>query len=208
MYKRFSCVFFTVTLLAGLMLLGGCSTMQKGSGTAAFHYDQAALSGKTPWTSKDFRNNLDNFQFVIIGDRTGGANVEGTFEIAMDQINLLQPEFVINVGDLIEGYTDDKAELNAMWEEAEGMTTKLQMPFFYTIGNHDVGSQTQKEVWLERHGADYYFFVYRDVLFMVLNSEDGSRPEPPPGMKESIDTYNRLQKEDPAKRLLADLQHP
>ena len=206
MYRRFSSVIFAVILLAGIMLPSGCSTIQKGSGNTAFSYDQAALSGAKPWTSKDFRNNPDNFQFAIIGDRTGGANVQGTFAMAMDQINLLQPEFVINVGDIIEGYTDDKGELNEMWEEAESMTVKLQMPFFYTIGNHDVSSPTQKEVWLARHGADYYYFIYRDVLFMILNSEDGSRPEPPPEMKESIKTYNRLQTEDPekAKEMLAE----
>lgn len=42
---------------------------------------------------------------AIIGDRTGGANVQGAFKLAMDQLNLLQPEFVINVGDIIEGYS-------------------------------------------------------------------------------------------------------
>jgi hypothetical protein len=174
--------------------------------TPSFVYDQAAFPGAKPWTSENFKNNPDNFQFAIIGDRTGGANVQGTFDLAMDQINLLQPEFVINVGDLIEGYTDDKAELKEMWDEAESITAKLQMPFFYTIGNHDVQNPAMKELWLERHGADYYHFLYNNVLFMVLNSEDDSRPEPPPGMKESIETYNRLQTEDPeaAQKMLAE----
>jgi len=68
---------------------------------------------------ENFKDNPDNFQFAIIGDRTGGANPEGTFALAMDQINLLQPEFVINVGDLIEGYPEDRADLNSMWDEAD-----------------------------------------------------------------------------------------
>jgi len=119
----------------------------------------------------------------------------------MGQLNLLQPEFVINVGDMIEGYSDEKAEINAMWEEAEGLADKLQMPFFYTLGNHDVSNPVAMEVWLERHGAGHYYFVYQDVLFMVLNSEDGSRPEPPAHMKESIELYNRLQIEDPEEAL-------
>ena len=61
----------------------------------AFTYDQAEVQGAKPWTSENFKNNSDNFQFAIIGDRTGGANVEGPFVLAMDQLNLLQPEFVI-----------------------------------------------------------------------------------------------------------------
>ena len=206
MYKRSSSVIFTVILLANIMLFNGCSTIQKGPGAAVFSYDQTALSGANPWTSKDFRNNPDNFQFAIIGDRTGGANVQGTFDLAMGKLNLLQPEFVINVGDIIEGYTRDKAELNSQWEEAEAMTAKLEMPFFYTRGNHDVSYPEAREVWRDRHGPSYYYFVYRNVLFMVLDSEDAPRLDPPPGMEEKIQLYNRLQTEDPekAKKMLAE----
>jgi len=192
-YFKSSLIALTVT-----MLLACNQTGQKNSeDISSFKYDEQAFPSAKPWTSENFKNNPDNFQFVIIGDRTGGANAEGTFALAMNQINLLQPEFVINVGDLIEGYSDEKDELDAMWNHADSMTGKLQMPFFRTIGNHDVNTTTQKDYWLKRFGADYYYFLYHDVLFMVLNSEDGSRPQPPQDMKEAIAEYNRLQVEDP-----------
>jgi hypothetical protein len=172
----------------------------------SFSFDEAEMSGPRPWTSENFENDPDNFQFAIIGDRTGGANAQGTFMLAMGQLNLLRPEFVINVGDIIEGYTRDKAELHAQWDEAEAMTRSLEMPFFYTRGNHDVSYPEAREVWHERHGPAYYHFVYRDVLFMVLDSEDAPRLDPPPGMEESIKLYNRLQTEDPekARQMLAE----
>lgn len=88
---------------------------------------------------------------MIIGDRTGGANAQGTFRLAIDQLNLLRPEFVINVGDSIEGYSDDKAKLNAEWDEFDGMLEQLKMPFFRTPGNHDIANDTAQEVWRERH---------------------------------------------------------
>ena len=202
-------------LALGALVLTGCATSApdrvvepsiQATAAPVFSYDASELASAKPWTSENFQNDPRNFQFAIIGDRTGGANAQGTFALAMGQINLLQPEFVINVGDIIEGYTDDKAELAEMWEEAGAMTAQLQMPFFHTMGNHDVSNQASKEVWLERHGAGYYYFRYHDVLFMVLNSEDGSRPEPPAHMKESIELYNRLQVEDPpaAQRMLAE----
>ena len=201
----------TVVLFFGLSLSAGCgqtdntaqAVAQKG---AVFSYDQTAITGAKPWTSEDFENNPEEFQFAIIGDRTGGANVQGTFAIAMNQLNMLQPEFVINVGDIIEGYTRDKAELNSQWEEAEAMTAMLEMPFFYVRGNHDVSYPEAREVWGERHGPSYYHFVYRNVLFMVLDSEDAPRLDPPPGMEEQIKLYNRLQTEDPqkAKEMLAE----
>jgi len=165
MCKRLSVVIFKVLLLTGIILLSGCST-------AVFNYDRAALPEAKPWTSENFENNPDNFQFAVIGDRTGRADHRGIFNRAMDQLNLLQPEFVINVGDAIEGYSEDRARLNAEWDEFKGIVKKLGMPFFYTVGNHDLNNDTMKRVWLERRGAVYYHFVYRDVLFLVLNSED------------------------------------
>ena len=197
--KETMLILFKVVLLISILVQFGCATMNQGTDTAAtFSYDQAALAKAKPWTNENFKNNPDNFQFVIIGDRTGGANVLKTFDLAMDQINLLQPEFVINVGDLIEGYSDDKVELNAEWDESDVMLKKLEMPFFHTPGNHDIANDTAQQVWLDRHGATYYNFVYKNVLFIVLDSEDPPRT-PPPGIREKLDTYNRLQTEDPAK---------
>jgi len=188
---------FSFTKLHGLLLAGG--VLISGNSLAdAFSYDQAALPGAKPWTSAEFQNDPKEFQFVIIGDRTGGANVAGTFALAIGQLNLLQPEFVMNVGDVIEGYSDDKAELNTEWDEMDAMLGKLKMPFFRTPGNHDIANPTAQEVWLERHGATRYYFVYKDVLFVVLDSEDPPRT-PPEGIKEKLDEYNRLQTEDPAK---------
>ena len=99
-----------------------------------------------PWTAKKFANSPRNFQFAIIGDRTGGANVQETFKLAMGQINLLQPEFVINVGDVVEGYSDQKAELHAEWDGIDKLLNTLEMPFFRTPGNHDIANKTAQEV--------------------------------------------------------------
>ncbi len=161
-------------------------------------YDKERITEAKPWTNKAFPNDTEDFQFVIIGDRTGGANQQGTFKLAVSQLNLLQPEFVINVGDLIEGYSDEQAELNAEWDEADAMLNTLDMPFFRTPGNHDIANRVAQQVWKDRYGATYYHFIYKDVLFVVLDTEDPPR-EAPPGMKEKIDLYNKLQIEDPAK---------
>ncbi len=49
------------------------------------------------------------------------------------------------------------------------------MPFFYAPGNHDISNPVMVEKWRQRRGQPYYHFVYRDVLFLVLDTED-----PPP----------------------------
>ncbi len=179
-----------VLVVAVIVLQSGCSE-------AVFKYDKTALPQAKPWTSENFKNSPVDFQFAVIGDRTGGSDPRGIFSRAVDQLNLLQPEFVINVGDLVEGYTDNKATANAMWEEVTPMIKKLEMPFFYTVGNHDLGNETMKQVWLERYGVTYYHFVYRNVLFIVLNTEDPSNPMPE-GVEEKTAVYKKLQEEDPA----------
>jgi len=196
-WKALNIVVAAVLILA--VLAWGCTMQEKASGASAFSYETERLTQARPWTAKEFQNNPKAFQFVIVGDRTGGANVHKTFQLAVQQINLLQPEFVINVGDLVEGYSDQPAELNAEWDQVDSMLNALDAPFFRTPGNHDISNKAAQEVWLARYGATYYSFVYRNALFLVLDTEDNSRPAPPPGMKEKIELFNRLQVEDPAK---------
>src|SRR5207302_2392808 len=70
-------------------------------------------------------------------------------------------------GDLIEG--GKKEKLAEEWNEFEGLVKKLQMPFFYVAGNHDYWS-IRTPAWKERFGRSQYHFTYKDVLFLVLNS--------------------------------------
>jgi hypothetical protein len=70
---------------------------------------------------------------AVISDNTGRMR-PGVFEDAMRKVNLLQPEFVVNVGDLIEGYTEDPAELERQWKDLDGKIAGLEMPFFFVPG--------------------------------------------------------------------------
>lgn len=130
--------------------------------------------GPVPWSHLNFRDDARHFQFAIVADRTGGAR-PGVFERAIRKLNLLQPELVMSIGDLIEGYTTDTLEIDRQWKEFTGFTDRLQMPFFYVPGNHDITNKVMENMWKARFGPTYYHFVYRDVLFLCLNSEDNIR---------------------------------
>jgi hypothetical protein len=123
---------YALVLLVCAALLGGCSrTDETIQGKAAvFAFDQAEFPGAKPWTSESFRNDPYNFQFAVLGDRGGGASPLGTYERAVEQLNWLQPEFVMSVGDYVEGYTTDQAEMDEQWEEFEAIVANLEMPFF------------------------------------------------------------------------------
>ena len=134
-------------------------------------YMQIQISkGANPWTHLNLCNDPDEFHFAIVADRTG-VHQPGVFEDAAKKLNLLRPEFIISVGDFIEGYSDDEAKLDQQWDEFNSIVGKLQMPFFYVPGNHDVGNDLTAQKWQERLGRTYYHFVYRDVLFLCLNTE-------------------------------------
>lgn len=132
------------------------------------------VAERNPWTHLKLNNNPNDFQFVIVSDRTGGHR-EKIFSRAVEQINLMQPEFVLSVGDLIEGYTTNQDQLTREWREFQNFTARLKMPFFYVPGNHDLSNPHMEKLWSEKFGRRYYHFVYRDVLFLILNSDD------PPG---------------------------
>jgi predicted phosphodiesterase len=126
---------------------------------------------KKPWTNLNFYNDPDNFQFVIVTDRNGG-NRPLIFEDAVSKINALYPEFVLSVGDLINGYTLDTAQIIYEWNEVNQIINELEMPFFYLPGNHDITNQVMAREWEKRYGKRYYTFIYKNTRFIILDSND------------------------------------
>jgi hypothetical protein len=130
-----------------------------------------AQNDRIPVTKKSFNDDSTTFRFAIVSDRNGGMR-PGVFENAIDKLNLLQPEFVLSVGDLIDGYTEDANVWNAEWDEFDALVNKLDMPFYYVPGNHDTSNKLLTEAWKERHGRDYYYFIHKNVLFIALNTDE------------------------------------
>lgn len=124
-----------------------------------------------PWTHLRWNADPRRFQFAIVSDRVGGHRA-GVFESAMAKVNLLQPEFVMCVGDLIEGYSEDPSTIRSEWSEIDGFVRTLGMPLFFVPGNHDLTNAVEVQEWQQRFGRLYYHFVYQDVLFLCLDTED------------------------------------
>ncbi|MGI9642066.1 MAG: metallophosphoesterase family protein, partial [Acidimicrobiia bacterium] len=133
-----------------------------------------------PYSHLGFKNDPDEFQFAVLADNAGGAR-PGVVSAGLEKLNLLHPEFVVNLGDLIEGYIDPKDQTpatvdtyRAWWEEWDGYLTALEAPFFYVPGNHDLNNPPSVEVWKERFGGtrQYSHFRYKDTLFLIVSTED------------------------------------
>lgn len=104
---------------------------------SAFEAD--TLSAFKPRTAQEFARPADHFQFAVIGDLTGGYR-SGVFPLAVDKANAIVPDFVMSVGDLIEGYTYDTAQIQRWWNQFDKWVGALDMPFFYVPGNHDLSN--------------------------------------------------------------------
>ncbi len=131
------------------------------------------VDGPAPWSAKPVLNDPDRFQIAIMTDRTGGHR-PGVWMKGVNRLNLMRPEFVMSVGDLIEGYTEDRPELERQWTEFLDFTDHLEMKFFFVAGNHDLTNPVMHELWRDHFGPEWYSFDYRGVHFLCLNSEDPS----------------------------------
>jgi hypothetical protein len=164
-----------IVALSSVLLAAALAWKDDGAPGAAAPADLALqVEARNPWNHLKLNNDPSTFRFAIVTDRTGSARA-GVFERAVEQLNWLQPEFVVCVGDLIQGKTKDEAKIKQQWRELHGFIAKLEMPFFYVPGNHDITNKVMEEIWKQQLGRRYYHFVYKTVLFLLLDTED------PPG---------------------------
>ena len=161
---------YNLTLIFILFAIGiqSISMVYAQSGSNSFHHD--LKSEKMPWT-KIPEVDAQNFRFIITGDHTGGE-VPGVFDYAVQRINELAPDFVITVGDIIEGYTRSENDMQNQWDALMHSLNLLEVPFFVAPGNHDVTNKMLLDEWKKRWGYDYYNFYVGDCLFLVLNSTE------------------------------------
>ena len=120
-------------MVTGIVFVGFSGESYCGSGRLqAWSYRR-----KKPWSNENFPSN-DDFHFIIIPDRAGGER-KGIFEQGLLKAARLRPDFIMSVGDLIDGMWKRDIDLfRAQWTELKSMVNKVEMPFFYVVGNHDI----------------------------------------------------------------------
>jgi 3',5'-cyclic AMP phosphodiesterase CpdA len=115
-------------------------------------------------------------RFAVIGDRTG-SNQPGVYEEIVEEIQRLKPDFVLSVGDMIEGYTGDTVRVMNEWEEYLGLIERWTMPVYLTPGNHDIWDDSALPFYRRYVGDPYYSFGIRGVHFIVLDTGRYAAPE-------------------------------
>ncbi len=123
----------------------------------------------------------DEFHFVVLGDSQ--FDDPPAYNRMIDDVRALRPAFVIQVGDMINGYLDDADTARAEWQRFRDQIAPLgTIPFLPVPGNHDTygsagtPSDTMARVYREIWGDPYYSFCYRNACFIVLNSDSVTAP--------------------------------
>jgi len=115
----------------------------------------------------------DKFTFAVIGDRWGGEVAAwSVFDRSVEEINLTRPDFVMSVGDLIDGKVTVPAKQDSMWRDFWLHAGKFTAPFFVALGNHDISNPTMRAHWKQNYGPTYYSFDYAGCHFIVLCTEE------------------------------------
>ncbi len=153
----------------------------------------------------------DEFHFIVLGDAQ--FDNPTTFNRTIDQVKRLHPAFVIQVGDLIEGYSSDVDMIAEEWQRFQRQIAPLaDIPFYAIAGNHDVyGSNKAPDARLEalfeaQWGPLYFSFTYRNALVIGLNSD--SRDAPERISDEQIQWMQRILSESDATHRFVFLHRP
>ena len=108
------------------------------------------------------------FTFVVIGDNRSGDDIyQKIVSLAMER----KPDFIVNNGDMIVTPGNKKE-----WANFWAMSKPITVPYFLTVGNHDVNpriplSEKTYKAQVDLPGNElYYSFVAGNSLFIVLDS--------------------------------------
>jgi 3',5'-cyclic AMP phosphodiesterase CpdA len=112
-----------------------------------------------------------DFRFAIVGDNTGRAK-PGVFETVWRAVDKTKPAFAINIGDVIEGLDDAKAQ--AEWQAFAPLFKSLgKYPRYFVAGNHDIWSPLSREAYVKFTGRPAnYGFDYKGLHVTVVDNSE------------------------------------
>ncbi|WP_026954389.1 metallophosphoesterase family protein [Algoriphagus vanfongensis] len=154
----------------------------------------------------------ESFEFSFLTDihLKPEMNAPLGFQMAIDKVNQLKPDFVLTGGDLVyDVMRGDYARSELLFDLYRKMSAGFQMPVYNCIGNHDLfaiyaespeGSDHpdyKYGMWERYFGKTYYSFDHKGWHFIVLNSLDVTEDQ----------RYRAIFQQDQLNWLAADLKN-
>jgi len=163
MLKRFYTLFF------GILLAASLNPVPAGA------FGKSNIERTLKHLSKKKR--AIPFRFAVIGD-TQFAN-DSLHRVILKDLQELDVDFAIQVGDLIKGYVHDTVSLKKQWSRFKASLKSIgEVPFLPVPGNHDVvyPFPEQEALWNREWGPLFYDFKYRGCHLIILATDEGNTP--------------------------------
>ncbi len=110
-------------------------------------------------------------------------NAVAGFQMAIDTINQIRPDFVLTGGDLVMDALDQSyGRVDSLYNLYKEVSGHLDMPVYNTVGNHEVYGWHRDEEGIEEHpefgkkmfetrmGERFYSFDHKGWHFIVLDA--------------------------------------
>jgi len=167
----------------------------------------------------------DTFTFIVFGDRTSGVDEKlPVLAEAVRDVNRIEPDFVITVGDMVQGNCRTERWMEELVQYRRAMD-ELNCPWFPVSGNHDLywrgpdPPENWHEASYEKHfGPLWYAFEHKNCWFIVLSTnetdlETGTKSHTTPESNTLSDLQfqwlkETLQKAKGADRIFIFMHHP
>jgi 3',5'-cyclic AMP phosphodiesterase CpdA len=108
-----------------------------------------------------------SFTFAVIGDRAGRP-VKGVFERNFSEILKRKPDFIIQLGDILDNSSEEE------YEFLRNLIKGVKIPIYFVPGNHDLKGDPKGEKFQSFTGRPlYYYFDYENSRFIILNNSSG-----------------------------------
>ena len=159
--------------------------LKSGLGVAAIPFLQASCQDAV--AEKEDAKEENSFEFAFLTDIHIKPEMDAPkgFQMAIDKVNELRPDFVLTGGDLVyDVMRGGFAKSESLFELYKKMCEGFKMPVYHSIGNHDLFGIYEESpedgnhpdykygMWERHFGDTYYSFDHKGWHFITLNSLD------------------------------------
>lgn len=139
------------------------------------------------WVSLSFYFDISSgfcdepFVFAVVGDTRPERDLKipKTFLTIIDHFNIIEPQVIFHVGDIIYGKTSKPDRMEKEYQDFFHVVSKLRPPLYIIPGNHDIWNEHSAYFFAKTFGYLYRSFRFGKNYFLLLNSEI-------PGQKQRI----------------------
>ncbi len=116
-----------------------------------------------------------DFRFIVIGDSRPSRTNEPlpvAFSQILKEVSLINPDFVIHLGDFIWGYGDSANEIKKEFLGFKNLMDLQGFKYYLAPGNHDLPYRDALGIYRRILGPTYYSFAYSSTAFFVVNTDE------------------------------------